>query len=335
MRASKLLFLAISLMVMAFLVAGSAAAADLSGKKVVVVSGCAKAINQDVLFHLIHAGIDEGFKPVGITPVYQWAEMTYLHDDAAKTKAGDEAIAKARAEKPDLIVTVDDDALKYVGARIDDIPVVFAWIFGAPSQLGMPKDNVTGIIRASYAVDNWRLAKKLFPEVKTVGLLSKYSLPMEGVKKVLEGRAPFLEKDSGVLYKETFMCETFEDWEKAVKAFPYDFIYLADTSRVTKDGKEMDRREVAKWTVDNAKVPVIAAVESDVEGGGLLAVVTSEHTTGKMAAETAIDILNGAAPSQVYKQSKKGKLVINVKTAQKYKLNIPYEILSTAERLIE
>lgn len=95
------------------------------------------------------------------------------------------------------------------------------------------------------------------------------------------------------------------------------------------------REELTRWTVDNAKVPVIAAAEADVEGGALLAVVTSEKTIGKMAAETALEILNGASPGQEYKQSKKGKLVINAKTAQKYKLDIPYEILSSADRVIE
>ena len=112
-------------------------------------------------------------------------------------------------------------------------------------------------------------------------------------------------------------------------------IYLADTSRIVKDGKEMTRQELVGWTVENAKKPVFAATESDVEAGALLAIVTSEPAMGAMTAETAIEILNGAAPAQVYKQSKKGKLVINAKTAQKYKVDIPYDILSTAEKIYE
>ncbi|MDA8137642.1 MAG: ABC transporter substrate binding protein [Desulfobacteraceae bacterium] len=334
MKISKLTCLIISIVMLALL-AGPAAAADLSAKKVVVVSGCAKAVNSAVGYNLVQDGISDTFKAVGITPVFLWADMTYQPDDAAKTKAGDAAIAAAMAEKPDLIITLDDDALKFVGSRIEKIPVVFTWIFGAPNTLGMPKDNVTGIVRASYAVDNWRLAKKLYPNMKTVAMISKPSLVLEGAKKVLAARAPFMEKDSGLLYKDMFMCETFDDWQKAVKEFPYDLMYLGDTSRITKDGKEMDRKELCLWTVDNAKVPVIAAVEVDVEGGALFSIVTSENTTGKMAAETAMGILNGGEISQVYQQTKKGKLVFNVKTAQKYKLEVPYEILSSADRVIE
>lgn len=316
------------------MLAGTAMAGDLSVKKVVVVSGVSKAQVVATGYNLVYDGIDEGFNGSGITPVYQWAEMTYLTTDAQKTKAGNLAIASARAEKPDLIIVVDDDALKFIGAKIDDIPIVFAFIFGSPKTLGLPRQNVTGIIRASYAADIWGLTNKLFG-VKTVALISKYSAPMAGIKQVLAARAALLQKACGVLYKDTILCETFDDWKKAVTTWPYDFIYMADPSRIVKDGKEMARADVVRWTVANAKVPVIAASEKDVASGALFSIVTSEKGIGKLASETALDILNGAPISQAYTQSKKGKLVFNAKTIQKYKVEIPYEILSTADNVYE
>jgi hypothetical protein len=198
----------------------------------------------------------------------------------------------------------------------------------------MPKDNVTGIIRASYAADIWRLGNKLLG-IKTVGMISKDSPSMQGIKGILNGRAPFIEKEVGVLYKDMILCDTFEQWQQAVITFPYELIYLADTSRIVKEGKELTRHELVAWTVDNTKVPVVAATDADVEGGALFAIVTSEKAMGAMAAESAKEILNGAAPTQVYKQSKKGKLLINAKTAKKYKVEVPYDILSTAEKIYE
>lgn len=312
----------------------SAMAADLSGKKVVVVSG----INKDKIdatgYYMYYEGINEVFKEVNITPVYQYAEMTYKVNDEEKKAAGDAAIAKAKAEKPDLIVSLDDDALKWIGARIDDIPVVFGAIYSSPKALGLPKPNVTGIMRASYAADIWKLTKKLVG-VNTVGLLSKESLPMAGVKQYLAAGAPKLEAYSGVLFKDMIMCNTFEEWQKAVNTFPYDFIYLADTSRITRDGKELPREELTRWTVDNAKVPVIGASERDVAAGAMLSIVTSERALGQLVAQEAIGILKGDPVSQEYKQSKQGKLLFNAKTIQKYKVDVPYEIMSTAEKVFE
>ena len=312
----------------------AADAASLASKKVVVISGVSKESAPGIGYNLVYDGINEGFKAVGITPEYLWVELDTAGSDENKTKRADEIIAKARALKPDLIVTLNDDALKFVGARIEDIPVVFTWIFGSPGQLGMPMDNVTGVIRASYAKDIWTIARKIL-NVKTVALMSKNSASMAGTRTTLQGRADTLEKESGVRFKEMYLIDTFEQWEKQVKNFPEEFIYLADTSRIVKDGKELSRKELTAWTVENAKVPVIAASEVDVEAGALFSIVTSENAMGKMAAESAIDILKGAEPSQVYKMSKKGKLVINAKTAKKYKVEFPYDILSTAEKIYE
>ncbi|MDA8137695.1 MAG: hypothetical protein M0036_03495 [Desulfobacteraceae bacterium] len=39
-----------------------------------------------------------------------------------------------------------------------------------------------------------------------------------------------LEKDSDVKHSGMILCGKFEQWEKAVTTFQYDFIGLADTS---------------------------------------------------------------------------------------------------------
>ena len=133
-----------------------------------------------------------------------------------------------------------------------------------------------------------------------------------------------------------YLVNTFEEWENTVKNFSEDFIYLADTSRIVKGDKEMTRAETTRWTVDNAKLPVIGASEVDVKAGALFSIVTSEKAIGMTAAELAIKVLDGTAPKDIpYVTSTKGKLVVNAKTAQKYKVEIPYDILSTAEAIYE
>lgn len=334
MKYSKITWV-IFLMFITVLCVGPATADDLSSKKVVVISGVSEASAEGIGYNLVYDGINEGFKAAGVKPVYQWVEMDSLPNDEAKEAAGKEAIAKARAENPDLIITLNDDALKFIGSRIDDIPVVFAWIFGSPSKLGMPKDNVTGVLRTSYAADIWTLAKKLLPKADTVALISKKSASMGGIRKILFGRAPLLKKASGVEFKEMYLVDTFDEWKKTVDEFPEDFIYLADTSRIKKGDKTLSRTETTAWTVDNAKVPVIAAAQGDVKAGALFSIVTSEHGIGLTASEVALRVLNGEPPPQVYKQSKKGKLLFNLKTANKYKIEIPFDLLSSADKVYE
>ena len=306
-----------------------------AAKKVVVISGISEANVKQVGYDLIYSGINEGFKPAGITPEYLWVDMDAIPEPAKKEAAGMATIAKAKAGNPDLIIVINDDCLRYVGMKIENTPVVFAYIFGDPTAFGLPKANVTGVTRRSYAGDIWAMANKLFG-AKTVALLSKKTASMEGVRKYLLAGADKLEAASGVRYKEMYLLDTFEEWEKTVKAFPESFIYLADTSRIAKGDKELTRAEITAWTVANSKVPVVGATEGDVGAGALYAIVTSEKAIGVTAAEVSQKVLSGTSPADIpYVQSQKGKLVINTKTAQQYKITIPYEILSTAEKLFE
>lgn len=307
----------------------------IAAKTVVVLAGVSEAASKQDRTALVLQGIKDVLKTEGIVPSAEWVDMAALPTKEAQSAAVDKVLASARAKKADLLVVLNDIMLAQVVKKVDDIPVVFGWIFSPPQYLGLPKANFTGVTRMSYAADNWIMAKQLLG-AKTVALMSKNNPSMAAVKGYLAAGADKLEAASGVRYKDMFLVNDFAEWKKAVKAFPYDFIYLADTSQLKEGGKVLARAEVAAWTVKNAKVPVIAATEVDVEGGALFSIVTSEHTIGVKAGESALKILKGAAPSDVpYVTSSKGRLLINMKTAQQYKLDIPYDLLASADKVYE
>ena len=51
-------------------------------------------------------------------------------------------------------------------------------------------------------------------------------------------REAYIEKASGVKYMDMYLCDTFEEWSQQVRNFKYDFIYLADSSRIKKGDNE-------------------------------------------------------------------------------------------------
>ncbi len=306
-------------------------------KKVAVVCGVAnEELGQEAGYTMVFDGIKESFQGTGNEIDYYWTGLSGIKDAAQKEAAGAEYIAKIKAAKTDLVITLSDDCLRHVGLKIDDTPVVFAYVFGnIKTFTGLPKPNISGVTRRSYAGDIWGLANKLLG-VKTVALISKHSNSMEGVRKYLFALADKLEAGTGVRYKEMYLVNTFDEWKQTVNTFSEDFIYLADTSRITDGDKTLGRADVSSWTVANSKVPVIASSEPDVAAGALYSIVTSEKAIGSNAGEIAKKILAGTPPSDIkYVQSKKGKLVVNIKTAQKYKVEIPYDILSSAEKVYE
>ncbi len=332
----KKLFLLIFMVIPAVMNVNVALAENnLAEKKVVVISGISQAKADAAGYTEAYEGINKGFKSIGITPHYEWAELTPDNDKNNHT-IGDEMVTRVKAMKPDLVIALSDDCLHYVGLKFKEIPVVFAYVFGDPTKIpGLPQKNITGVVRRSYAGDIFALANKLLG-VKTVALIGKYSEAMAGVKGYMAAGADKLEAATGVRYLDMYLVNTFEEWTNAVKTTPAELLYLTDTSRLIKGDRELTRTETTSWTVENAKVPVIAAIEGDVEAGALFAILTSVTVNGEMAAELAVKILSGTAPSDIpYSPSTKGRLVFNATTAKKLNVNIPYEILSTAEKIYE
>ena len=256
-------------------------------------------------------------------------------NDAAKTAKGLEAVKAVREYQPNVVITEFDDALKYVGLKIDDIPVVFTWIFGEPESFGLPKTNVTGIIRRSYAPDSWALTKQLLG-IKTVGLLCKNGASMKNRREAMLKSSLVLEKASGVKFTDMYLVDTMGQWKYQIANWKEDLIHLGDISRITDGNRTVMPAELMKWTIENAKVPVIAALENDVKDGALLSIVTSEQEAGYLTGMTALKILKGTKVSSIpFQTINKGKLVINIKTAQKIGIEIPYEILNSADKIYQ
>lgn len=299
-------------------------------EKVIVITGVGEAnVARVSTFESVFDGIKEGLRTRNIKPEFLFVELVAI-DDSIKEAVGGSFVARAMVHKPDLVITLTDDTLKYVGSKIDDVPVVFTWIFSHPNTLGMPKENITGVVRGSHSGAILGLARKL-TGAKTVTVLSKNNESMRGGKQFLEANADKLERMTGVRLNEVELVDTFSEWADKVKECRSDMIYILDTSRVDSNGP-MDPEELVRWTVDNATVPVIAATRDDVKFGALLSIVSSDKDIGLTAAQIALKILGGTRPSDIpYASSTKGTLMINTDTARKYGIAIPRDVLSKAK----
>ncbi|MCJ8499190.1 ABC transporter substrate-binding protein [Desulfatitalea alkaliphila] len=302
-----------------------------AANKVVVVVGVGNTSYQNIgSIEPIIQGIQDGLKTKRITPEIQFTELVGLGSDGARAAVGSAAIARAKVSNPDLIITLTDDCLKFVGSRIDDIPVVFTFIANMPEALGLPKKNVTGVLFRSYAPDTFGLARKLMG-VSSVTFFTKDSPAMQASAGLLRANAGALEQGTGVRLVDAHLLETFRDWVDATKKTTTGMIYLGDTSRIDRNGYPVSDRELVHWTVRNATVPVIGAAEKDVEAGALFAVVPSGRAMGLLTANTALKVLGGASPADLsYTTNTQGELVVNISTARRYNLVLPEALLASA-----
>ncbi len=281
-------------------------------------------------------GLEEILKTENIKPEYLFTDLEDQPTDEAKRAYAKEVVAKILEKKPDVLVSLADVTIQYVATQIDSIPIFFGYVYGSLESMGLPKPNITGVARRSYAPDIWGLAAKLFG-AKNVAMLSKNSVSMAGVKKVLMSKVDGLEKLSGVRLLDMYLVDTFAEWQEQAKSISADFIYIADPSRLTReDGTQLTRAETVKWTIANTKIPVVAATGEDVESGALYTILTSDKEWGRQTAGMVLKHLSGTPISELPIETvKKGALIINGKTAVQYKIDFPYDVLSAAERVIE
>ena len=259
----------------------------------------------------------------------------YGATEADKAAMGKETVEKIKLIKPDVMILIGDDAVKFIGLSIDDIPMVFSYVYADPESLGLPKPNITGVLSRSFTEDTLALAHQL-TGAKTVASIGRNSDAMADVAKRLATRADDLEKTTGVRFKEMYLCDTFEEWQTRLRTNTAELLFLTDTSNIKKNGKEMAREDVTRWTVDNSTVPVIAATDADTKAGALFAIVNDERLWGMQSGAMAVKILNGTPITELAPQfMEKGALVININTVKKYRLDVPYEILSVAREVYE
>jgi putative ABC transport system substrate-binding protein len=304
--------------------------------KVLIVPGLAE---EDVKSVDTYAPFFKGLEMVlaeqNILFEYEFVALDGTPDEAVRASIGKEAVGKIKTMHPDVLVAVNDNVVKYVAMEVDDIPVVAGFFFGAPEALGLPTANITGVARRSFAVDIWSMAKQL-TGAETVSLLSKNSFSMAQIRAGLLAKVDDLEKLSGVRMKEMYLCDTFDEWKTRVNNWSEDIIYLADVSRIHDGDKEVSATEVVQWTVANAKVPVVGANEEAARDGALFAITTSEELWGQQVGKMVVKIVTGTPVSGIPMETvMKGKLLINAKTAMNKNIEIPYEILNSADHVFE
>ncbi|GGY06695.1 ABC transporter substrate-binding protein [Paludibacterium paludis] len=207
-----------------------------------------------------------------------------------------EALHRIEADKPDLVITGDDAALKYVGARLAGraLPVVYLGINRNPRDYlpGNPA-NVTGVLERPLIRRNILIMKQVVPDLKRALVLFDSDLTSEVIREEMfadHGSLRISDVDIDLV-----MASDFAQWQRLVRDAPgrYQAIWtgLYQTLRDTSGAIVPDAR-VIEWTAANSPLPLFGfwdfAVGANRAAGGL---VLSGHDQGVAAARLAQNIL--------------------------------------------
>lgn len=250
----------------------------------------------------------------------------------------DRAWASYEALRPALVILGDDAALKFLVDRLGatNTPVVYLGINNNPREYfdaGKFK-NITGVLERPTLKRNIVFVHEILPHAKRALVLFDTDITSEVVRKETFGGNDHLVI-SGISVDLKLIAK-WEDWQHEVLTSKdrYDMIFLGLYQALhDSTGKSVNSSdEVARWTSEHAPVPTFGfwdwAVGPEKTIGGL---VLHGREQGKAAADIALKILSGTAPSTIPPiTADRGHFLFSRMQLKRFGITLPTSIASVA-----
>lgn len=299
-------------------------AADLSGKKILFIDS----------YHEGYAwsdGITEGIQSAIASSGVELKifRMDTKRNGSGEFKAAAALKAKAMIEeyKPDLVIAADDNASNFVIMpyyKNAALPVVFCGVNWDAAVYGYPYTNATGMVEVTPVP---QLIEQLQPFAKgtKIGFLAP---DVETTRKEVAN----WDKVFGIK-AETFFAKDFEDWKKGFNQLQE----TADIVILESDGGlyKANESDMKAFVEANTKKPTGSSYDF-MAPYAMISFAKIAQEQGQWSGEAALKILSGTSPADIpIVQNKEGQLIINVRIAKALGVEIPFELVGSAAKVIE
>jgi ABC-type uncharacterized transport system substrate-binding protein len=304
--------------------AGNAHSQGLTGKKVLYIDSYHEGYAWS---DGIQQGITKGFEGSGI-------ELKVIHMDTKrngseefKKQAGEKAKQEIESYKPDLVIGSDDNASKYVISpyyKDADLPCVFCGVDWDASTYGFPAKNVTGMLEVTEIKSLADLLGKI-SKGDRIGFLADDT---ETNRKVIA-----YYKKLYNLEPVPYFAKDFEDFKKGYQELQgkVDSLIFYGWAAI----KDWKQDEAVDFIMQNTKIPS-GTFQEEVMPFVMIGYLKIPEEQGTWSAETAMKILGGAKPGDIpIATNKTGRIMVNAKLAQKAGMQVPFEVLQSAAKIIE
>lgn len=288
----------------------------------------------------IDNGIAKVLKNAGLQVKTFYMDTKRKTSEDWKVESGKLAMKEVESFKPDVLITVDDNAQKYfameLAGQAGAPQVVFCGVNAEPADYGFPAENVTGIIERPHFAQSIEMYQKINPAAQKVIMISDDSITSINTQKFCQTVTVPLPV---VAYENP---TTFDQWKAAINAAKdkADVIIMFNyhTVKATADATQsMPANEVIQWTIDNSKIPIMALLTFGVKDGALCGIAEDGREHGFLAASLAKKLIesNKKAGEIPISRTKQGVVMLNLKTAEKQQIKIPYAIIKSAQMIIK
>lgn len=308
-------------------------------------------------------GIADGLATMGYVEGHN-TEITRLYMNTKtinKTATMMESVAplfvsKIQALSPDVLMIMDDDALRHVGAKLLDtnVPIVFGginlfptdpdygWVTAterkpmAESML-QPGHNVTGVVERIAIGAGFNLLHQINPEIKSALFLSDRSNLSRQMLRAADHQSA-LSAGPVKIVKQVF-TDDYEELKQLVLDYQDrvdSIVVFLPWTLVDSNGDHVHHQVVVRWLLQNNKRPGIAYLDVLAEEGFLCGVVVDMFQQGTHAGIMAGRILGGESPKNIpIINPVANRIMINLARAKQLNIDIPFEVLKSSDALLK
>jgi len=242
--------------------------------------------------------------------------------EASKKIAALEVKSVIDSWRPDLVITSDDNAAKYLVVpyfKGSSTPFVFCGVNWSADSYGFPAPNVTGMIEV-------QLVAQILDTMRDYATGNRVAF-LKGDDLSARKEAAFFEEAIARQLDKRFVTD-FTEWKKQYLALQTqaDMIFLGNRASIN----GWDDAEALAFVLANARVPS-GGWAAWVAPFALLAFANEPKEQGEWAAKTALKILDGAAPSEIpVVTNQKATIYLNMEMAKKLNIKFPIELIERA-----
>lgn len=261
--------------------------------------------------------------------------------DEFRRKAGAMTRRMIDAMQPKIIICIDDDAQKFVGSHYKNDPninVIFGGVNAKEGSYGYDSTakNVTGIyerLPLQGLIETINMIARA--QNKTGNLKAAHISDESSTVKADDGHIHSFKDWKNIKLQRSRLVSTFSDWKKEILAAnkELDFIIISNYRAIKRHEDNpnilVPPKEIMKWTMENATIPIVGINGFVVEDGGAIAVAASPYEQGETTARMAMDIIKGKKASSLPHQ-KTEQFVVGMNEKALEKSNIEVQQIYTA-----
>ncbi len=276
-------------------------------------------------------GVEKGLRETlkGKCELQQFDMDTKRHkDEASKKKAALKAKELIDSWKPDVVITADDNAAKYLIQpyyKEHPIPFVFCGINWNVDEYGFPYSNTTGMVEVAPIDALFERAKNIQGYARRAIYIGAKTLTEEKNLKRFRRAA----KKYGISLEDR-LVNTTRDWKAAYKeAQKFDFVVIGSNSGIN----DWDEKSVVEFVTSSTSTLSLTnhgwMMPYTILG---LTKVPEEH--GEWAALAALAILDGAKPTEIpIVSNRKSDIWVNHVILERSGIRFPDSLLRKAKKV--